>query len=248
MRNTALVSTCVALLSVGSTGGAGDDAGGRGYLIYLHGRIVQEQQSKRPRHPQFGFYELKGILEAFRSEGFVVSGEIRPKSASVSDSADRVVEQVRKLLESGVRASNITVVGASMGAGIALLASARLQNPEVRYCVLGACLSESVKGLVAEEGKGPRGHVLSIREASDDSTSPCRPWKNESSYGSSLVTREIVLHTGLSHGFLYRPLPEWMSPVVAWAHARSRHQAAGQPREGDARTYRGMARPAHAGR
>jgi len=248
VRNTALVLTCGALLSVGTTGGAGDDAGGRGYLIYLHGRIVQEQQSKRPRHPQFGFYELESILEAFRSEGFVVSGKIRPKSASVGDSADRVVEEVRKLLESGVRASNITVVGASMGAGIALLASARLQNPEVRYCVLGACLSESVKGLVAEEGKGPSGHVLSIREASDDSTSPCPPWKNESNDGPSLVTREIVLHTGLSHGFLYRPLPEWMSPVVAWAHSRSRHQAAGQSRDGDARTYRGMARPAHAGR
>ncbi len=34
------------------------------------------------------------------------------------------------------------------------------------------------------------------------------------------VAREIVVHTGLGHGFLYRPLPEWLNPVVEWAGAR----------------------------
>lgn len=26
--------------------------------------------------------------------------------------------------------------------------------------------------------------------------------------------------TGLAHGFLYRPLPEWVDPVVEWALAK----------------------------
>jgi hypothetical protein len=30
--------------------------------------------------------------------------------------------------------------------------------------------------------------------------------------------REILLDTGLRHGFLYRPLREWVEPVVDWAH------------------------------
>jgi pimeloyl-ACP methyl ester carboxylesterase len=149
-----------------------------------------------------------------------VSGEIRPKAASVTESADRVVAQVRRLLASGVPADRITVVGASMGAAIALAASARLRNPDVRFCVLGACLSESVRGLLADEGKGPSGHVLSIREATDDSTGACKPWKTDADSRSLLVAREIVVNTGLSHGFLYRPLPEWVNPVVEWAGAR----------------------------
>lgn len=171
-------------------------------------------------HPQFGYYELQKILKAFRDRGFDVSGEIRPKAASVSESADRVVAQVLRLLGSGVPADRVTVVGGSMGAVIALAASARLQNPDVRFCVLGACLSESVRGLLANEGKGPSGHLLSIREASDDSTGACKRWKNEPDSQSPLVAREIVLDTKLGHGFLYRPLPEWVNPVVQWAGAR----------------------------
>lgn len=57
--------------------------------------------------------------------------------AAVSESADRVVEQVRRLIEAGATPDRITVVGASMGAGIALLASARLGIPEVRLGLPG---------------------------------------------------------------------------------------------------------------
>ena len=220
MRNTVVSLAAIGVLLVGWPPGVPADALGPRHLIYLHGRIVQEQQSERPRHPQFGHYEVAKILDAFRDRGFVVSGEIRPKSASMSESADRVVAQVRRLLESGVPAEHVTVVGGSMGAAIALLASARLQSPDLRFCVLGACLSESVRGLLADEGRGPSGHVLSIREASDDSTGSCPPWKSDPKSLSALVAREIVLNTGLSHGFLYRPLPEWVNPVVEWTGVR----------------------------
>lgn len=210
------VGLAVALLAGSVAALAGETAQPR-HLIYLHGRIVQVEQSKRPLHPQFGYYELEAILDAFRERGFVVSGEMRSKTASVSDSADRVVEQVRKLLASGVHPEFVTVVGASMGAAIALLASARLSNPEVRFAVLGACLSTSVRGLLAEEGRRPRGRVLAIREASDDLEGPCPPFGDDSESRSALVVREIVLNTGLGHGFFYRPLPEWVNPVLEWA-------------------------------
>ncbi len=201
-------------LVVTLTAGPTTDAAGPRHAIYLHGRIIQETQSARPQHPRFGHYELDEILEAFQGRGFEVIGEIRPKSASVGDSADRVVAQVRKLLESGVAAENVIVVGGSMGAAIAVLASTRLQQPDVRFGVLGACLSATVQALEASEGKGPAGHVLSIREKSDDTSETCPPWDREE---RGPVVREIVLETGLAHGFLYRPLPEWMNPVDEWA-------------------------------
>ncbi|HWX25559.1 MAG TPA: hypothetical protein VN083_10975, partial [Vicinamibacteria bacterium] len=79
----------VAVFLAASAAGVAADAPHPRHLIYLHGRIVQEQQSARPRDPRFGYYELEKILSVFRDRGFVVSGEIRPKPASVSDSADR---------------------------------------------------------------------------------------------------------------------------------------------------------------
>jgi len=187
-------------------------------VIYLHGRIVQAEQSPRPVHPRFGPYELDAILGAFRAAGFVVDGGIRPKDDAVESAADRTASRVRELLASGVPPGRIGVVGASMGAGIALLASARLQEPEVRFAVLGACLSANVSALSASEGRGPRGRILSIREKSDELTEPC-PAFVQGSAAPGLQAREMVLETGLAHGFLYRPLPEWFDPVVSWLRA-----------------------------
>jgi hypothetical protein len=105
-----------------------------------------------------------------------------------------------------------------MGGGVALLAAVRLQNPDVRFAVLGACLSAQVPRLVSQEGRGPVGRVLSIREASDGTTEPCEPWAGASE-GSALSVRELVLHTKLGQGFRYRPLPEWVEPVTEWVNA-----------------------------
>ena len=208
------------VLAAGSLGAsAAGDAKIPRHLIYLHGRIIQEQQNPRPQHPQFGYYELEKIVAEFRGRGFVVSSGIRPKTTSMSESADRVVEEVQSLLRSGVPADHVTVVGASMGAEIALLASVRLQNPDVRFCLLGACLAENVRRLRVEGGKAPSGHLLAIREASDDLGGPCPSWSEETNPGSRFVAREIVIKTGLGHGFLYRPLPEWVNPVAKWAAA-----------------------------
>lgn len=221
MRGVGFGLTVVAALVLGSAGSGAAEAPPPRHLIYLHGRIVQEQQSARPKHPQHGYYELDKILGTFRDKGFVVSGELRSKSASVVDSAGRLVAQVKKLIASGVPADHITVVGASMGGGIALLASARLQNPAVRFCILGACASEGVVRLVATEGKRPAGRILAIRESSDETTGGCPPWEDDPAAGPALTVRELVIDTGLHHGFLYRPLPEWVNPVVEWANGKS---------------------------
>lgn len=198
------------------------------YMIYLHGRIVQETQDLRPVHPRFGAYEVEAILDSLRSRGFTVAGELRPKEITVSAAADHVVAQIQDLLDSGVPADHVTVVGGSMGGGIALLASARLQNQDVRFCTLGVCLAGNVERLVAQEGRGPSGSVLAIREASDAVTQGCPAWVQDEKSGSTLTAREIVIETGLEHGFLYRPLPIWIEPVVAWAQSGAASLDAGK--------------------
>jgi alpha-beta hydrolase superfamily lysophospholipase len=71
---------------------------------------------------------------------FTVTDGIRPKTATLDESAAKVVDQVRALPASGVPASRIAVVGGSMGAAIALRASLRLQNPAVSFSVLERAL------------------------------------------------------------------------------------------------------------
>lgn len=189
------------------------------HLFYLHGRIVQQEQRARPVHPRFGAYELDAILDAFRGRGFVVHGGIRPKSSSVDAAAARVVVEIRGLLDAGVPAERIAVVGASMGAAIAIAAAAELGVPEVRYALLGACLSGSVADRAARGDKPPSGALLAIREKSDETSEPCPAWRDDGDTGRALRVRELVVDTGLAHGFLYRPLPEWFEPVVEWALA-----------------------------
>ena len=111
-----------------------------------------------------------------------------------------------------------------MGGYIALMASARLQQKDVRFVILGGCLIANAKAMRGEEGQSLAGRLLSIREESDDLGGPCATWDpvSAASAGAPLLDgHEIVLHTGLGHGFLYRPLPEWLEPAMAWASGRA---------------------------
>lgn len=184
------------------------------HLIYLHGRIVQLQQDARPVHPRFGAYELDAIVAAFREKGFEVTAEIRPASATEAESAGHVVEQVRALLADGVAGDRIVIVGASAGGGVALRASAQLQHPEVRFAILGNCLTTLAARVEEDEGRSPAGRLVSIRETSDSLTEGCVPWSTTS---GAFAAREVVIDTGLDHGFLYRPLKSWIDPVIALA-------------------------------
>lgn len=201
-------------LLLASACAAARDADPPRHLIYLHGRIIQDQQNRRPEHPQHGPYELDAIAEMFRSRGFIVSAEMRPKEISVGDAADVVVRQVRQLLSSGVPPERITVAGASMGASIAMRAAARLAHPEVRFALIAPCFVRSAETVFKEEGAYPSGRILAVREESDVPSATCT---GEPGSRPSVQFREVVLNTGLAHGFLYRPLPEWVEPVVKWA-------------------------------
>jgi predicted esterase len=178
------------------------------YLFYLHGRIVE--RGRRPESPEYGFYEYDQILETFKQRGFVVISEQRRKNTDVEKYADKVAGQVTQLLKAGVSPQNITVVGASQGSYIAMLASTYLKNRDMRFVLMAGCSAEP-RFL---ELVNLHGNVLSIYEQSDRAGS-CEKYRVDATGLSKY--KELQLRTGMRHGFIYRPITEWIEATVAWA-------------------------------
>ena len=112
------------------------DIGAR-YLFYLSGYIVAAGNT-RPMSPKFGVYEYEQILETFKQDGFVVLSEARKQDREIAPYAQKVAAQVRQLLKAGVPPDHITVVGASQGSWIAMLASTYLQNRNLNFVFIAA--------------------------------------------------------------------------------------------------------------
>ena len=180
------------------------------YLFYLHGRIIEEQ-GIRPTSERYGVYEYEKILDTLKSRGLVVISEPRPKGADIEQYAAKVINQIRKLLKAGVAPQNITVVGASKGAVIAMTVSMRLKNRDVNFVLMGNCND----GTLEQRQIDLWGNVLSIFDRSDDIGGTCQRFF-EKAHGLN-KRKEVELRTGLGHGFLYRPMNEWIDPTVEWA-------------------------------
>src|SRR5689334_15096370 len=65
------------------------------YLIYLHGRII-ENSGPRPTDPHYGLYDYPAVLEALSSRGAVVISAQRPPETDMNKYAGVVVSQVEK--------------------------------------------------------------------------------------------------------------------------------------------------------
>jgi len=191
------------------------------YLFYLHGRII-EDQGIPAISSDFGEYEYAAILKKLREHGFVVISEQRPKNTDSVEYASRVIEQITTLLNADVPAKNITVVGASKGAGIAIYISHFLANEEVNFVIMGICHPDIVKDLKQQQ-ISLYGNVLSIYDFADDEyAGSCEDLFSFSEVNGGLSRRaEIVLSIGTGHGILYKPLDEWILPVVKWANNSS---------------------------
>ena len=178
------------------------------YLFYLHGKIVERE--RRPTHPQYGAYEYDEIIDTFSRKGFVVISEQRMKNTDVEQYGKIVAGQVRQLLKAGVPPQQITIVGASQGSWMAMLASTYLENPGVNFVIIAGC--DADKGFLNLVNL--HGNVLSIYERSDVAGS-CKDFRADATGLGDY--KEVELNTGLRHGFIYKPLKEWIEPTVAWA-------------------------------
>ena len=186
------------------------------HLFYLHGKII-EDQGIPAISPEYGAYEYAEILEAFRGYGFTVISEQRPKYTDGRVYASKTAEQVRVLLNAGVAPQDITVVGASKGAGIAVMVSNSLKNEHVNYVIMGICHPEAVADFM-DAGIYLSGNVLSIYDASDNYAGSCQELFISSSEKGLSSHDEILLNIGTGHGILYKALDEWLVPAIHWAN------------------------------
>ncbi len=187
---------------------------GTPYLFYLHGRIV-EDQGPEAVSSEFGPYRYMEIVGVFADSGFTVVSEVRAPNTDPLSYADSIVQQIERLVALGVPPDAITVVGASKGAVIAMLVATQLVAIPIRFVLLASC-NDTMRRRFS-----PRlhGDVLSIYEASDAIGQSCREIFAESPQLRD--RRELRLQTGLGHGFIFHPLPEWVGPTVRWARGRS---------------------------
>lgn len=183
------------------------------YLFYLHGAIV-ETGGIRPTSPKHGVYEYEKIVETLKKKGFIVISEARKGKVHSGRYAQNIASQVDKLLKAGVPASHITVVGASKGGLIAMMVSSILGNKEINYVLLASC----VEAALYRFDIALAGNILSIYDEKDAQVMSCQKFIDKSPGVANY--KEIVLKVGTGHGFLYKPIKQWVKPTVKWAKGK----------------------------
>lgn len=104
------------------------------------------------------------------------------------------------------------MTGMSKGGSIAVLASAAIADPDIRFVILAGC----VRGRFTAFGSRPRGRVLSLVDRADDVAASCAA---HFTAAQGLRFEETVLDVGSGHALFYRPDRVWVDRVVAWATA-----------------------------
>ena len=182
------------------------------YLFYLHGGSVTVlgDNSINNGAPEWGPYEYSNILDSLRVRGFYIVSERRFPEIKDSLYAIKICNQIDSLLNAGVPVKNIVVVSASAGWTINYRVSEWLKNDSLQFVKIGGCREYDYKEV---ENSELHGHFLCINEKSDPRGS-CdnlfQMQKHISSY------QEVMLNTGLSHGFFYKGRRAWIDPIVEW--------------------------------
>jgi hypothetical protein len=185
------------------------------FLFYLHGGIVQEQGINAVS-ARFGAYKYQSIVDTLKRFGYHVISEVRPKGTVEITYAEKVAKQIDSLLRAKVSPENIIVVGASQGAYIAIEVSWKLKNPRIRYAIMALCWEYSLN-YFSKYNPELCGDFLSIYESSDSKGS-CDGLLQEKFCKSGY--KEIKLAMGNGHGFIYKPFPEWVLPLIQWIETK----------------------------
>lgn len=183
------------------------------YLFFLHNRFL-ETNSLEDEHPDYGKVEYTEILEAFRKEGFQVISEKRNGDVNARNYAVSVVNQIDSLVSLGVMPADITVIGTSKGGYIAQYVSTLAANSNLNFVFIGSYTDADIENIPSINFCG---NILTIYERTDPAGVSAIERKRTSSLKVNHF-KEIELHTGLNHGFLFKALPVWIEPTVKWAN------------------------------
>lgn len=189
------------------------DPGAR-YLFHMHGSIVEDfGPNARGR---YGQYRYHATVEALADRGVIVVSEVRGPTDPRGYAA-KVAGQVARLRAAGVPADHITVTGMSKGGAIAVLASAAIADPAIRFVILAGCVRGGgfEPGFAAFGGR-PRGRVLSMVDRADQEAASCAGAFTPT---PGLLFEEVVFDLGRGHALFYGPDRVWVDRLVDWATA-----------------------------
>ena len=206
MKNSYLILIVFFTLLIGCGNNAQNN---KKHIFYLHGRII-EIQGKDAISEEYGKYELDSIVMALQDKDRMVIAEVRNENVGYVNYAKKISNEIDSLVNEGVKPTDITVIGASKGAIIASHISDINLNP-VNYVFLAGNNEYQEKN----NNWKFHGQVLCLFDSSDTiAGSNYNYWKNKKNYTSKF--EQIELKTHLGHGFLYKPLKEWIEPARKW--------------------------------
>lgn len=183
------------------------------YLFFLHNRFL-ETHDLYDEHPEFGRTEYNEIVGMFKKEGFHVLSEKRNGNVNAREYAVGVVDQIESLISKGIDPNRITVVGTSKGGYIAQYVSTLANNPELNFVFIGSYRDSDLEVIPEINFCG---NILNIYERTDPfGVSAIK--RKESSSCTILHFKELELNTGMGHGFLFKPMKEWIGPTIKWGN------------------------------
>ncbi|WP_367331373.1 hypothetical protein [Sphingobacterium multivorum] len=187
------------------------------YVFFLHNKFL-EVHPLNELHPKYGPAAYTAILEKLQSTNSVILSEKRKPGTDPKIYAKKLILKIDSLHNGGIPYDHISIVGTSQGGYIAQYISYYAKNPDLKFVFIGSSFKNDSMN---EDRKFQLyGKILSINEKSDvgaELLSRQLRFKN-----SDLKSfKEIILNTGLEHGFLFRALDEWIMPTKAWINSNN---------------------------
>jgi len=183
------------------------------FIFFLHNRFL-ETHNLNESHPEFGRTEYEEIISEFKKSGFNVISEKRNGNVNAREYALKIVKQIDSLKNNGIDPDKITIVGTSKGGYIAQYVSTLANNPDLNFVFIASFRQSDIENI---PDLNYCGNILTIYEKTDPFGVSAIERKENSSCDIKNF-KEIELNTGLHHGFLFKPLEEWIQPTIKWAN------------------------------
>lgn len=183
------------------------------YIFFLHNRFLEEHDLNES-HPEFGRTEYKEILAEFEKKGLNIISEKRNGNVNAREYAFGIINQVDSLISKGIEPEKITIVGTSKGGYIAQYVSTLANNPGLNFVFVASFRNSDLENIPEINYCG---NILTIYEKTDP-FGVSAVGRKESSSCKIEHFKEIELNTGMGHGFLFKPLREWIEPAIKWAN------------------------------
>ena len=188
------------------------------YLIYLHGAWPESHALSEP-HPKRGMFEYEKILAGLAERDFEVISELRVEKTNPRRYArTRVIPQIQSLIDKGVPANRVTVVGFSKGGGMVLTLLSLAKQTEVNFVNLAGCgkgqFRRAYDSVLANDAAKMQGRMLSLYDEAETIAGTCQ---EAAALATRLKMTEEILKIGKGHASFYSPHPAWLNRISTWA-------------------------------